>query len=126
MSSHHDQEIEQRAARCVCKYCGHPLTVKFILFNKYGGQGRELYCENCSRIEYGVEPVIYHLAERFVDELEFNYFLDMEEDALTRQLNIAKAAEIMTWTFLQTGRLTKAGLEQELLQNILDHGKTKE
>ena len=118
MSSHHDQEIEQRAARCVCKYCGHPLTVKFILFNKYGGQGRELYCENCSRIEYGVEPEIYRLAERFVDELEFNYFLDMEENAATRQLNIAKAAEIMTWTFRQTGRLTADGLDHGLFRKI--------
>lgn len=120
MASHHDKEIEQRAARCVCKYCGHPLTVKFILFNKYGGQGRELYCDNCSRIEYGVEPEIYHLAARFVDELEFNYFLDMEENEAARQLNIAKAAEIMTWTFRQAGQLSKDGLNDALRQGLHD------
>ena len=109
MASHYDETIERRAARCVWKYCGQPLSVQFILFNKYGGQGRELYCRACSRIEYGVEPEVYTLAERFVNELEFNYFLDMDEDATTRQLNIAKVGEIMTWTLLKLGALTEDG-----------------
>lgn len=116
--SSYDEKIEKRAVRCVCKYCGQPLTVKFILFNRYGGQGRELYCETCGRIEYGVEPAIYSLAVQLVDELEFNYFLDMEEDAFTRQLNIAKAAELMTWTLRQAGGLTAEGLKAELAQSL--------
>ena len=118
MASRYDEEIEQRAARCVCKYCGQPLAVKFILFNKYGGQGRELYCESCGRIEYGVEPEVYALAQRFVDDLEFNYFLDMEEDAAARALNIAKVGELITWTLRKTGVLTDKGLEEAVRQKI--------
>ena len=121
MASRYDEEIERRAARCVCKYCGQPLTVQFILFNKYGGQGRELYCKACSRIEFGVEPEVYALAERFVDELEFNYFHDMEEDATARQLNIAKVGEIMTWTLLKLGGLTADGLQAGLDQKEPGH-----
>lgn len=92
-----EKEMEERANRCVCKYCGHPLTQKFIIFNKYGGQGLELFCENCQRIEYGVEPEIYALAEHYVEDFGFNYYLDMEENEQSFQLNVAKICEILSW-----------------------------
>lgn len=93
----HEMELTERAERCVCKYCGQKLTLKFIIFNKYGGQGLELYCENCQRIEYGVEPEIFDLALHYVEDFGFNYYLDMEENAQTFQLNVAKISEIISW-----------------------------
>lgn len=89
--------IDQRAEYCVCKYCGHTLTKKFVIFNKYGGQGVELYCEKCQRIEYGVRPDIYEAAESYVGDFGFNYYLDMEEDKQSFQLNVAKICEIVSW-----------------------------
>ena len=106
----HDKLLEQRSKRCVCKFCGHPLKSKFIIFNKYGGQGMELFCEHCQRIEYDVEPEIYQLAKQFVDDFEFNYYLDMDENNISRELNIAKINEILSWAMKKVGILTEEGL----------------
>ena len=38
----------------------------------------EVYCSHCKRIEYGVEPEIYEVAEYFVDELSFDYYKDLD------------------------------------------------
>lgn len=108
----HDETLRRRAARCVCKFCGQPLKEKFIIFNKYGGQGTELFCEHCQRIEYGVEPEIYSLAEEFFDNYDFNYYLDMEEDETARELNIAKLSEVLTWTVRKMGLLDENGLKK--------------
>lgn len=102
-----DKEIEERAQRYVCKFCGGSLVAKFVVFNKYGGQGKECYCEQCQRIEYGVEPEVYALAEYFVDNFEFNYYLDMEENTTSFQLNVAKINEILSWAFKERTKLRK-------------------
>lgn len=105
-----DKEIQERAECCVCKFCGGSLTPKFIIFNKYGGQGMECFCENCQRIEYGVEPEIYRLAEYFVDNFEFNYYLDMEENETSFQLNVAKICEILSWAFRESAKRKNTSL----------------
>lgn len=108
----HDERLKERSGRCVCKFCGSPLKTKFIIFNKYGGQGTELFCEHCQRIEYGVESEIYDLAAEFVDEFDFNYYLDMEEDETSRELNIAKINEILSWGLRRMGILSEIGLKK--------------
>ena len=90
--------LRHRADTCVCKFCGGKLVVSMIVYNKYGGQGMELYCPACQKIEYGTKPEIYQLAKDFVDTFEFNYYTEMEEDKRNYQLNIAKIGEIMAWT----------------------------
>lgn len=93
------EKLRERENRCVCRQCGSRLEVRLIIFNQYGGQGLELYCPNCRRIEYGVEPEIYALAKQFVEENEFNYFLDMAEDERNFMLNVSKVSEIIAWVF---------------------------
>lgn len=92
------EKMKKRVGRCVCKQCGGELEMRVIIYNKYGGQGIELYCSNCQKIEYGTERDIYLLAKEFVENVEFNYFPDMEEGKRSFELNVAKVCEILSWT----------------------------
>ncbi|MGM9524984.1 MAG: hypothetical protein ACI3U1_01810 [Peptococcaceae bacterium] len=103
------ETLKRRARRCCCKYCGGPLTLKRIIFNDFEDARIEIYCEHCERIEYGIEPEIYQSAQNFVDHLEFNYYNDLEQNARTRRMNVAKVAEIMAWGYKNTGLLTAEG-----------------
>ena len=110
MKQNEYREMRDREQRCVCKQCGHKLELRLITYNRYGGQGIELYCPQCQRIDYGIEPEIYHLAKKFLDSTQFNYFLDMVEDERSYQLNIAKIVEILAWAFRDIGLLEKNGI----------------
>jgi|GEM_PF-3598025 hypothetical protein len=100
-----------RQKRCVCKQCGNKLELKSIIYNQYGGEGVELYCTNCKRIDFGTEVEIYRLAKEFVDQFDFNYFMDMVENQRNYHLNIAKVCEMLEWTFKRIGWLDKYGIE---------------
>lgn len=105
------EEMREREKRCCCKYCGSSLEIRVIIFNKYGGAGAELYCPSCHKIEFGTEPKIFQAAKSFVDELGFNYFLDLEENERTYRLNIAKVCEILGWGWQSMGYLNRNGLQ---------------
>lgn len=105
-------EVYKRIERCRCKMCGSPLQAKLIIYDRYGGHGQELYCDKCQKIEYGTEPEIYRLARDFVDEFEFNYFTDMEENKRCEQLNVAKLCDIISWVFEEIGLLGEDGIEK--------------
>lgn len=104
------KELKQRAERCCCRYCGHKLEIHAVIFNQYGGAGAELYCPNCQKIEYGTEYAIYEAAKDFVDEMEFSYYLNLEDNERTYQMNIAKVCEIISWICKEWGWLNKNGL----------------
>lgn len=89
--------LKEREKCCVCKMCGGPLELRLIIHNQYGGQGLDLYCPACDRLEYGTEPYIYDIAKKFVDRFEFNYYTDMEENTRNYQLNIGKICDIAAW-----------------------------
>ena len=55
--------LRTRTKRCRCKYCGGRLRLKQIVYNDTIEPRIEIFCENCQRIEYGVEPEIYELAK---------------------------------------------------------------
>lgn len=103
------ESLKERAGRCCCKYCGGPLCLKRLIFSDFTDARVEIYCEQCERIEYGVEPEIYKSACNFIDNLGFNYYTDMDQNAQTRRMNIAKVAEIMTWGYRNTGLLDDQG-----------------
>lgn len=103
------RQLKQRKNRCVCKYCGGPLTIKSILFGDVTDARIELYCEQCERIEFGVEPEIYHSAKNFIDQFSFDLFDDIDQPALKHQMNIAKVSDILTWGFQNTGLLNEEG-----------------
>lgn len=105
--------MRKRCERCVCKMCGSSLEIRVIIYNKFGGEGMEMYCPNCKRIEYGTEPEIYQLAKEFVENVEFDYFPEMEEGMRNFQLNIAKVCEMLAWSLRKMEMLDEFGVKDE-------------
>ena len=103
------ETLKKRKKRCVCKYCGHPLIIKRIIFSDIKDARVELYCESCERIEYGIEPEIYQSACNFVDNLDVDFYDALDDNENRRQMNIAKVCEIMAWGFRNTGLLNADG-----------------
>lgn len=111
--SHNTKErvevLKNRSKRCCCKYCGQPLKVKSIVVAEFLEARIELYCDHCGRIEYGVEPEIYESARYFVEEVGFNAYPSMDDSETTRQMNIAKACEVISWGCSHLGYLNDKG-----------------
>lgn len=109
--------LKKRIKRCVCKYCGSDLRLKRIIFTEYEEARVEIFCEECDRIEFGVEPEIYLSAQFFVEESGFNCYDDLDDNERTRQMTIAKVCEIMSWQDLNLGILDKEGFKVPLDMN---------
>ena len=108
------QEIYQRVSRCVCRYCGHKLSLRKITYAAYDEAKIELFCEQCQRIEYGVEPEIYKVAEYFVEELGYDHYTNIDNSLKKTRMNIAVISDIIAWGFKNTGILKKDGFTVEL------------
>ena len=102
-------ELRKRASRCVCKYCGEKLSLRKITYAAYDEAKIEVYCEKCGRIEYGVEPEIYKVAQYFVDEIGFNAFSDLDDNEKTRSMKVAKVCEIIAWGYKNLGHMDRNG-----------------
>lgn len=109
--SNDHEELRSRATHCVCKQCGGKLTNTLVIYDIYGGVGEELYCPHCEKKEFGVEKAIYDLAEYYVENFQFNYFYDMEENDVNFQLNVAKVADMMSWLLKNIALLDSDGLK---------------
>ncbi len=102
-------ELKWRVKNCKCKYCGAPLRLRRILYGS-NPEGRiELFCTECDRIEFGVEPEIYAVAKYFVDEFDFNIFPNNDVSEKTYQMNVAKVSEIIAWAYKNMGMLSENG-----------------
>lgn len=101
--------LRNRSQRCVCKFCGGNLRLRRILFSDLDEARIELFCTNCDRIELGVEPEIRAAAKIFVEKSGFNCFPDLEENDTTKQMNISKVSEIISWGMQHTGMLNENG-----------------
>ena len=108
------EELVERKKHCVCKQCGGELDVALIIYNKYGGSGEELYCTHCQKQEFGVERLVYQMAEYYVENFQFNYFYDMEENDVNFQLNVAKVADMISWIFKNVDLLDQNGLKEKI------------
>ena len=106
------EKLAQRANRCCCKYCGGELEVRMIVFASVKDAGVEIFCPHCNRIEYGVEPEIYQNARYFVENLGYNASPEAEDEG-SKNLNIAKVCEMLTWNDMQLGFLTDNGFVYE-------------
>lgn len=111
------ERLKNRTKRCVCKYCGGSLSLRRIVFSEHEAARVEIFCNHCQRIEYGVEPEIYHNAKYFVDVLGFNGYPDLDANEKTRRMNIAKVSEIMTWGDKNLGFLNQDGFTVPVQQN---------
>lgn len=105
--------IAKRAKRCVCKYCGEKLNLQRIMFHDIKEARSEIYCKNCGKIEFGVEPEIYQCAQSFVDQCGYDHFPEFDDNEKKRQMNIAKTCEIMDWCCKELGILTQDGFKAE-------------
>ena len=108
------QELRQRAARCRCRYCGSPLTLRKITYAAYDEAKIELYCEYCNRIESGVEPDIYKIASYYVDEMKYNHYPNLDNSVRKRRMNAALVCDILNWGFKNSGLLNKDGFNVPL------------
>ncbi|MBP3625231.1 MAG: hypothetical protein J6J05_05295 [Peptococcaceae bacterium] len=111
-SYHAENRIEMlkgRTARCICKYCGSPLELRRVIFHDIAEARVDIFCSECDRIEFGVEPEVYMSACNFVDNLEFDYYMNFDNNEKKRQMNIAKVCEIMIWCCKNIGILNHTG-----------------
>ena len=108
------EDLKWRVKNCRCRYCGAPLKLRRILYGN-SPQGRvEIYCTECDRIEYGVEPEIYAVSKYFVEEFNFNIFPNNDISEKTTQLNIAKICDIIAWGCKNMGILSARGFNVPL------------
>lgn len=118
------EEIKNRSKRCVCKYCGGRLRVRMLDFGQIETANLEIFCENCDKIEYGVESEIYHSAQYAVDILGFNAYQDRADNEQRRRLNIAKVCELLFWHDRELGILDQYGYKVPVAdpgENMLDN-----
>lgn len=102
--------LKRRKKRCVCKYCGSPLKLKrLVFFEDYANARIEIFCTECDRIEFGVEPEIYASAKFFVENSRFNLFPDLDENERTKRMSIAKVCDIMAWQNQNLGIMDENG-----------------
>ena len=109
-----ETRLRKRVARCRCSYCGGTLELRKLTYSSYEVSKLEVYCDHCKRIEYGVEPEIYDVAEYFVDELGFDYYKDLDNNIRKREMNIAKVSEIIDWGCKNLGMLTEDGFSTQI------------
>lgn len=101
--------LKKRTDRCVCKYCGSKLELRRVIFHDIDDARVDIFCSECDRIEFGIEPEIYMSACNFVDNLEFDYYLNFDNNEKKRQMNVAKVSEIMNWCCKNIGILDRDG-----------------
>ncbi|MEE0510643.1 MAG: hypothetical protein UDG94_05380 [Peptococcaceae bacterium] len=103
--------LKKRKKHCCCKYCGGPLEIRRMVFSSDDDARVELYCPNCSKIEFGVEKEIFSVAEYYVEEIGFQGSGDVDHAQLKRQMNVAKVADIISWGFDQLGYIDESGFK---------------
>lgn len=104
-------KLKERAVHTVCKYCGSKLHLKRIVFHEINEAHVELYCENCERIEYGVEQEVYQCAKNIVEELQFDYYADLEKTEQVKRMNIAKCCDVITYADVYRGFCDDSGFQ---------------
>ena len=109
--------LKKRTKRCVCKYCGGKLKLRRIIFSDFEDSRIEIFCKDCDRIEFGVEPEIYASAKFFVENSKFNCYPDLDDNEKTKQMTIAKVCEIMAWENQNIGSLDGSGFNIPLKLN---------
>ena len=101
--------LKKRTKRCVCKYCGGKLKLRRIIFSAIDDARIEIFCNECNRIEFGVEPEIYLSAKYFVENSKFNLYPELDDNMRTNQMTVAKVCEIMAWQDQNLGFLDHEG-----------------
>lgn len=101
--------LKGRVERCVCRSCGGRLSLRLIDFNDFEEARIEIFCEQCDRLEFGIEPEIFVSAQYYVDEFDINFYPDLGVNAVTRKMSIANITDIMSWALQNMEYLNKDG-----------------
>ena len=101
--------LNERVKRCVCKSCGGKLSLRMLDFDEFEKTRIDIFCDNCDRLEFGIEPEIYQAALYYVQEYALNLYPDTGNTALSKKATVAKAAEMMSWVLKSLGYLSKDG-----------------
>lgn len=104
------EKLKKRAKRCVCKYCGKPLTLRKVTYAAYDEAKIDIHCQNCDRIEYGVEPEVYLLSKYFVEQMRYDHYPYLDETPQKRQMNISVINDIVSWAFQHADLINEEGL----------------
>lgn len=113
------QKLNVRTSHCVCKYCGSRLSLRKVTYAAYDEAKIDIYCENCNRMENGTEPLIYKMAEYFVDDMQFDYYPELDPSISKRRMNIAVICDIISWGFKNVGLINDKGFTVDL--NVNEH-----
>lgn len=114
------EHLKKRAQRCCCRYCGGILQVRQIVFHSQAAARVELYCEQCQKLEYGIEKELYQSAKAFVEATQFNHYPDLEENEQRLQMNIAKVCNLTNWQLRYLGLCNEKGLTVPVQLNEYD------
>ena len=104
-------ELKVRTKNCCCRYCGGELKLRRILYGNVKEGRVEIFCNECNRIEYGVNKEIYHVAKYFEDEFQLNLYPANDDTVRTYQMNVAKLCDIMAWGCKNLGLLEYDGFK---------------
>lgn len=107
-------DLKRRKDRCVCRYCGSKLSLRKMTYAAYDETKIDIFCDSCNRLEQGVEPEIYIIAEYYVDEMGYDYYPELEPSERKRRMNIAVVCDILAWGYRSIGILDKDGFKIEL------------
>lgn len=105
------RELKIRTKNCCCRYCGSELKLRRILYGNVKEGRVEIFCSECSRIEYGVNKEIYHVAKYFEDEFQLNLYPENDDTVRTYQMNVAKLCDIISWGCKNLGLLEYDGFK---------------
>lgn len=105
------EELKVRTKNCCCRYCGGDLKLRRILYGLADGGRVEIFCDDCDRIEYGVNKEIYHVAKYFEDEFQLNLYPENDDSLQTYQMNVAKICDIIAWGCKNLGLLDERGFK---------------
>ena len=104
-------ELKVRTKNCCCRYCGGELKLRRILYGNVKEGRVEIFCNECNRIEYGVNKEIYHVVKYFEDEFQLNLYPANDDTVRTYQMNVAKLCDIMAWGCKNLGLLEYDGFK---------------
>ena len=107
-------ELKERVNNCRCSYCGSKLILRSIISNTTEDGRVEIFCPHCDRIEYGIEPEIYQAAAYYVNELQFDYYPELDDSNRKNRMNIAKVNEILQWGLKNLGLLDQHGFTGDI------------
>ena len=112
------QGLRKRMRRCCCRYCGGKLEMRELTYSNCEMGRIELFCKDCGRMEYGVEPEIYEWAVNFVRNSGYDGYAVMEEGVEKERMNVARVCEIAGKAMMDLGIVDEEGFRLGIREGV--------